>query len=95
MPSPAISINTNLTHLNLGNNSNPPTPSPMNPARPAMVMVANLWGGYSCVSTMGGSQERLTPFNFRQWEMLSEPTSQVGENDTAVNLMLFESRKVQ
>ncbi|KAJ4403709.1 RNA polymerase II mediator complex subunit [Neurospora sp. IMI 360204] len=95
MPSPAISINTNLTHLNLGNSSNPPTPSPMNPARPAMVMVANPWGGYSWVPTMGGPQERLTPFNFRQWEMLSEPTSQVGENDTAVNLMLFDSRKVQ
>jgi mediator of RNA polymerase II transcription subunit 12 len=38
--------------------------------------------------------ERLSPFHFRRWEILSEPTPIVGENDTALSLALFEARKV-
>lgn len=38
--------------------------------------------------------ERLTVFHFRRWEMLNEPTPNVGENDTALSLGLFEARKV-
>jgi mediator of RNA polymerase II transcription subunit 12 len=38
--------------------------------------------------------ERLTPFHFRRWEMLNEPTPNVGENDTALSLGLFEARKI-
>ncbi|KAI6780022.1 Mediator of RNA polymerase II transcription subunit-like protein [Emericellopsis cladophorae] len=39
--------------------------------------------------------ERLTPFVMRRWEMLSESTPLVGENDTSLNLCLFESIKIQ
>ena len=49
---------------------------------------ASLWA-----QTVQGP-ERLTPFQFRRWEMLNEPTPNVGENDTAVDLGLFEARKV-
>jgi len=38
--------------------------------------------------------ERLMPFGFRRWEILSEPTPAVGENDTALSLGLFEARKL-
>lgn len=37
--------------------------------------------------------ERLSVFHFRRWEMLNEPTPNVGENDTALSLGLFEARK--
>lgn len=49
----------------------------------------SLWG-----VTVGAAQERLTPFVIRRWEMLSEPTPTVGENDTAIGLGLFEARRV-
>ncbi|KAL0937959.1 transcription mediator subunit med12 [Colletotrichum truncatum] len=39
--------------------------------------------------------DKLTPFVFRKWEMLSEPTPNVGENDTALSLTLFEAIKIQ
>ncbi|WYZ45574.1 hypothetical protein EsH8_VIII_000890 [Colletotrichum jinshuiense] len=39
--------------------------------------------------------DKLTPFIFRKWEMLSEPTPNVGENDTALSLTLFEAIKIQ
>ncbi|ROT41726.1 hypothetical protein SODALDRAFT_377383 [Sodiomyces alkalinus F11] len=39
--------------------------------------------------------EKLTPYVFRRWEMLSEPTPIVGENDTALSLSLFEAIKLQ
>jgi mediator of RNA polymerase II transcription subunit 12 len=38
--------------------------------------------------------ERLTPFVLRRWEMLSESTPNVGENDTSLSLGLFESIKI-
>ncbi|KAF4971975.1 hypothetical protein FSARC_1348 [Fusarium sarcochroum] len=40
-------------------------------------------------------QERLSPFILRRWEVLSEPTPNVGENDTSLSLGLFEAIKVQ
>jgi mediator of RNA polymerase II transcription subunit 12 len=40
-------------------------------------------------------QERLTPFVLRRWEVLSEPTPNVGENDTSLSLGLFEAIKLQ
>lgn len=49
---------------------------------------ASLWA-----QTVQGP-ERLTVFHFRRWEMLNEPTPNVGENDTALSLGLFEARKV-
>lgn len=38
---------------------------------------------------------KLTPFLMRPWEMLSESTPNVGENDTSLSLSLFESIKIQ
>ncbi|KAJ6786991.1 hypothetical protein PWT90_04124 [Aphanocladium album] len=40
-------------------------------------------------------QERYSHFNFRRWEALSEPTPNVGENDTSLSLGLFEAIKIQ
>jgi mediator of RNA polymerase II transcription subunit 12 len=39
------------------------------------------------------SNERLSPFVLRRWEILSEPTPNVGENDTSLSLGLFEAIK--
>ncbi|KAG6010120.1 hypothetical protein E4U21_000154 [Claviceps maximensis] len=41
------------------------------------------------------SNERLSPFVIRRWEILSEPTPNVGENDTSLSLGLFEAIKIQ
>ncbi|TWU76992.1 RNA polymerase II mediator complex subunit [Metarhizium rileyi] len=40
------------------------------------------------------SNERLSPFVLRRWEILSEPTPNVGENDTSLSLGLFEAIKI-
>ena len=39
----------------------------------------------------GGTQ--MMPFQIKRWEALSEPTPLVGENDTSLNMRLFEARK--
>ena len=41
------------------------------------------------------STEKLSPFLLRRWEILSEPTPNVGENDTSLSLGLFEAIKIQ
>ena len=48
-------------------------------------------------TTVGAASagEKLRPFTFRRWEILNEPTPNVGENDTSVNLVLFEARKIR
>jgi mediator of RNA polymerase II transcription subunit 12 len=38
-------------------------------------------------------REKLVPFVLRRWEMLGEPTPNVGENDTSLSLTLFGSRR--
>jgi mediator of RNA polymerase II transcription subunit 12, fungi type len=38
-------------------------------------------------------KEKLTPFPLRRWEMLGEPTPNVGENDTSLSLTLFGARR--
>jgi mediator of RNA polymerase II transcription subunit 12, fungi type len=38
--------------------------------------------------------DKLTPFIFRRWELLNEPTPNVGENDTSLSLTLFEAIKL-
>ncbi|KAH0543775.1 hypothetical protein FGG08_001957 [Glutinoglossum americanum] len=38
-------------------------------------------------------RDKPIPFHFRRWEILSEPTPNVGENDTSLSLTLFRSRK--
>lgn len=40
-------------------------------------------------------QLKLTPYNLRPWELLSESTPNVSENDTSLSLSLFESIKIQ
>jgi mediator of RNA polymerase II transcription subunit 12 len=40
-----------------------------------------------------GDKEKLTPFALRRWEMLGEPTPNIGENDTSLSLTLFGGRK--
>ena len=52
---------------------------------------ATLWG-FDRGLGQGG---RLSVFLLRRWEMLSEPTPNVGENDTALSLGLFEARRAQ
>ncbi len=46
---------------------------------------ASLWA-----QVVSGPPGRLTVFHFRRWEMLNEPTPNVGENDAALSLALFE-----
>ena len=43
---------------------------------------------------IAAAPERLSPFLFRRWEILSEPTPNVGENDTSLSLTLFDARKI-
>ncbi|KAI9050465.1 hypothetical protein LZ554_005628 [Drepanopeziza brunnea f. sp. 'monogermtubi'] len=38
-------------------------------------------------------KEKLTPFHLRRWELLGEPTPNVGENDTSLSLTLFGARR--
>jgi mediator of RNA polymerase II transcription subunit 12 len=52
---------------------------------------AALWG----FDRGGGQGDRLSVFQYRRWETLGEPTPNVGENDTALSLGLFEARRVQ
>jgi mediator of RNA polymerase II transcription subunit 12 len=40
------------------------------------------------------SHERLSPYVIRRWEMLSEPTPNVGVNDTSLSLGLFEAIRI-
>lgn len=37
---------------------------------------------------------KLVPYPLRRWEILSEPTPVVGENDTSLSLTLFKARKM-
>lgn len=46
------------------------------------------------MNTGMGPPEKLTPFVFRRWEVLNEPTPNVGENDTSLSLTLFDARKI-
>ena len=39
-------------------------------------------------------KEKLTPFPLKRWEMLGEPTPNVGENDTSLSLTLFGARRL-
>lgn len=42
-----------------------------------------------------GTGEKLSAFTYRRWEILNEPTPNVGENDTSLSLTLFEAIKLQ
>ncbi|KUI59016.1 Mediator of RNA polymerase II transcription subunit 12 [Cytospora mali] len=53
----------------------------------------SMWG--TAVGPGGQGQERLSAFTFKRWEILNEPTPNVGENDTSLSLTLFESFKLR
>lgn len=60
------------------------------------------WGSGQVSKGMGAmygygnlTQQKFAPFVTRPWEMLSESTPNVGENDTSLNLSLFEAIKIQ
>ncbi|KAJ0123071.1 transcription mediator subunit Med12 [Diaporthe amygdali] len=52
----------------------------------------NIWG--NAVGPGGQGQEKLSAFTFKRWEILNEPTSNVGENNTSLSLTLFEAIKL-
>lgn len=41
------------------------------------------------------TQEKYSTFSLRRWEVLSEPTPNVGENDTSLSMALFETIKIE
>ncbi|PMD54318.1 RNA polymeras-like protein II mediator complex component Srb8 [Hyaloscypha bicolor E] len=45
------------------------------------------------VAERATEKEKLVPFSLRRWEMLGEPTPNVGENDTSLSLTLFGARR--
>lgn len=62
------------------------------PAQPHS-STARLFGNlYGCGPAM---LDRFSPFVLKRWELLSEPTPNVGENDTSLSLGLFEAIKIQ
>lgn len=53
--------------------------------------------GYSSLPTdwlQLNQKGKLMPYPLRRWEILSEPTPNVGENDTSLSLTLFQARKL-
>lgn len=61
-------------------------------AVPLSAAVRGLGAMYGIGPTL---QERYSHFALRRWEALSEPTPNVGENDTSLSLGLFEAIKIQ
>ncbi|KAJ4386463.1 RNA polymerase II mediator complex subunit [Gnomoniopsis smithogilvyi] len=55
-------------------------------------MGQNIWG---MPVNASGAGEKLSTFTYRRWEILNEPTPNVGENDTSLSLTLFEAIKLQ
>ena len=52
------------------------------------------WLVLSTRERIGGvEKEKLTQYPLRRWEMLGEPTPNVGENDTSLSLTLFGARR--
>ena len=64
-----------------------------NNGNPAMGMAMGMGMGVG-PGMMAPPPEKLSPFLFRRWEILSEPTPNVGENDTSLSLTLFDARKI-
>ncbi|PKS09373.1 hypothetical protein jhhlp_003987, partial [Lomentospora prolificans] len=57
----------------------------------------SMQGGSTRTAMLGapGQAEKLMPFSYRRWEVLNEPTPNVGENDTSPSLTLFEAIKLR
>lgn len=55
-------------------------------------------GGSTRTALLGApapGQEKLVPFGYKRWEVLNEPTPNVGENDTSLSITLFEAIKLR
>ncbi|KAI0021405.1 transcription mediator subunit Med12 [Xylariomycetidae sp. FL0641] len=72
-------------NLMLAHREKPPPGAGIQERRAAMAMNLGMLGPFP---------ERLTPFVFRRWEILNEPTPNIGENDTSLSLTLFDARKI-
>jgi mediator of RNA polymerase II transcription subunit 12, fungi type len=72
--------------------STPPTPLT---TAPGMAMGTGMGMPAGRMQPPQPLPEKLMPFVFRRWEILNEPTPNVGENDTSLNLQLFEARKIR
>ncbi|KAF4624814.1 hypothetical protein G7Y89_g13353 [Cudoniella acicularis] len=55
--------------------------------------IPNPGGGLDGTDRRVVEKEKLTPFVLRRWELLGEPTPNIGENDTSLNLTLFGARR--
>lgn len=58
----------------------------------------SLQGGSTRTAMLGApapGQEKLVPFGYKRWEVLNEPTPNVGENDTSLSMTLFEAIKLR
>ena len=90
--------------------SSPPTSDPRlwylfscAPAPPENLMLAprnklSMQGGSTRTAMLGvpgPGQEKLVPFGYKRWEVLNEPTPNVGENDTSLSMTLFEAIKLR
>jgi len=69
-----------------------------NPTKSLVLVQREKPSGVPGGSASGGEgrvpeKEKLTPFTLRRWEMLGEPTPNVGENDTSLSLTLFGARR--
>lgn len=58
----------------------------------------SMQGGSTRTAMLGApapGQEKLVPFGYKRWEVLHEPTPNVGENDTSLSMTLFEAIKLR
>ncbi|KAI1500674.1 transcription mediator subunit Med12 [Biscogniauxia marginata] len=79
-------------NLMLAHREKPPAPPPGAGIQERRAMAAMSLG--LGMGMNGMLPERLTPFALRRWELLNEPTANVGENDTSLSLTLFDARKI-
>ena len=91
--------------------STPPTSDPRlrylfswSPAAEENLMLAprnklSMQGGSTRTAMLGvpgpSGQDKLVPFGYKRWEVLNEPTPNVGENDTSLSMTLFEAIKLR
>ncbi|KAF4548495.1 Transcription mediator complex subunit Med12-like protein [Elsinoe fawcettii] len=65
-------------------NTSTPLPSPGGQIPP----------GQSRTPGLVATETKYNPFIFRQWELMQDPTPNMGNNDTSLSLQLFAARKV-
>lgn len=86
-------------NLMLAHKEKPATPAGQRPRGTGFLGVGslgqNVFGTPVPAGGGGVAGERLSTFTFRRWEILNEPTPNVGENDTSLDLRLFEGIKLQ